>query len=93
MPTVANTEPWDSVPTPPTHRETSEADASAGKRSVQKAQNFALENSLKKAALAVSKVDIAQTSWKPRLPREPSSDQWSREAPNSADCKAGQGAR
>ena len=70
MPTVANTEPWDSVPSPPSHRETSVADASAGKRSVQKARKFALENSRTKAALAVSKAHIAQTSWKPSLPRE-----------------------
>ena len=70
MPTVANTEPWDSVPSPPSHRETGVADTSAGKRSMQKARNFARRNSLTKAALALSKAHIAQTSWKPSLPRE-----------------------
>ena len=70
VPTVANPEPWDSVPSHPSHRKTSMADASAGKRSVQQARNFALENSRTKASLAVSKANIAQTSWKPRLPRE-----------------------
>ena len=93
VPTVANTEPWDSVPSPPLAQRDKH-----GRRKCRKA--LSAESSKFCAKLPDEGCfgrlegpycpDFVEA--KPAA-RNPSSDQWSQEAPNSADCKAGQGAR